>query len=317
MTRAERASEREPEVDYLLLQVLNGVQLGLLMFLLAAGLTLTFGIMDLVNLAHGSLYMMGAYIAWTLIGWTDSFVLGALLALPATFLLGVVVEATVMRRLYARDHLDQVLATFGLILFFNELVRAVWGPAGKSIAVPAFLARTVEILPGVPYPAYRFAIIVTGAAVAALLAWLVARTRLGMLIRAGASNRRMIGALGVNIELLFSLVFGLGAVFAGLAGLMAAPLSSVKIGMGDDILIVAFVIIVIGGIGSIKGAFVAAMVVGQIDIIGRAFLPDLLKTFLSTSAASSAAPAISQVLVYIVMAGVLVWRPTGLFGQRT
>jgi len=304
-------------MDYLLLQMLNGVQLGLLMFLLAAGLTLTFGIMDLVNLAHGSLYMMGAYIAWTLIGWTDSFVLGALLALPATFLLGVVVEAIVMRRLYARDYLDQVLATFGLILFFNELVRAVWGPAGKSIAVPAFLARTVEILPGVPYPAYRFAIIVAGAAVAGLLAWLVARTRLGMLIRAGASNRRMIGALGVNIGLLFSLVFGLGAVFGGLAGLMAAPLSSVKIGMGDDILIVAFVVIVIGGIGSIKGAFVAAMVVGQIDIIGRAFLPDLLKTFLSTSAASSAAPAISQVLVYIVMAGVLVWRPTGLFGQRT
>jgi branched-chain amino acid transport system permease protein len=304
-------------MDYLLLQVLNGVQLGLLMFLLAAGLTLTFGIMDLVNLAHGSLYMMGAYIAWTLIGWTDSFVLGALLALPATFLLGIVVEAIVMRRLYGRDHLDQVLATFGLILFFNELVRAVWGPAGKSIAVPSFLARTVEILPGVPYPAYRFAIIVAGAVVAVLLAWLVARTRLGMLIRAGASNRRMIGALGVNIELLFSLVFGLGAVFAGLAGLMAAPLSSVKIGMGDDILIVAFVIIVIGGIGSIKGAFVAAMVVGQIDIIGRAFLPDLLKTFLSNSAASSAAPAISQVLVYIVMAGVLVWRPTGLFGQRT
>jgi branched-chain amino acid transport system permease protein len=293
------------------------VQLGLLMFLLAAGLTLTFGIMDLVNLAHGSLYMMGAYIAWTLIGWTDSFVLGALLALPATFLLGIAVEAVVMRRLYARDHLDQVLATFGLILFFNELVRAVWGPAGKSIAVPGFLARTVEILPGMPYPAYRFAIIVAGAAVAALLAWLVARTRLGMLIRAGASNRRMIGALGVNIELLFTLVFGLGAVFAGLAGLMAAPLSSVKIGMGDDILIVAFVIIVIGGIGSIKGAFVAAMVVGQIDIIGRAFLPDFLKTFLSTSAASSAAPAISQVLIYIVMAGVLVWRPTGLFGQRS
>ena len=304
-------------MDYLLLQMLNGVQLGLLMFLLAAGLTLTFGIMDLVNLAHGSLYMMGAYIAWTLIGWTNSFVLGALLALPATFLLGVVVEKVVMRRLYARDHLDQVLATFGLILFFNELVRAVWGPAGKSIAVPSFLARTVEILPGVPYPAYRFAIIVVGAAVAALLAWLVVRTRLGMLIRAGASNRRMIGALGVNIELLFSLVFGLGAVFAGLAGLMAAPLSSVKIGMGDDILIVAFVIIVIGGIGSIKGAFVAAMVVGQIDIVGRAFLPDLLKTFLSTSAASSAAPAISQVLIYVVMAGVLVWRPTGLFGQRS
>jgi branched-chain amino acid transport system permease protein len=304
-------------VDTLLIQMLNGVQLGLLMFLLAAGLTLTFGIMDLVNLAHGSLYMMGAYLAWTFITWTDSFLLGVLLALPATFVLGVVVEAVVVRRLYARNHLDQVLATFGLILFFNELVRAVWGPAGKSIAVPPFLSHTVEILPGVPYPAYRFALIVVGVAVAIVLAWLVARTRMGMLIRAGASNRRMIAALGVNIELLFSLVFGLGAVFAGLAGLMAAPLSSVKIGMGDDILIVALVIIVIGGIGSIKGAFVAAMVVGQIDIIGRAFLPDLLKTFLSNSAASSAAPAISQVLVYIVMAGVLVWRPTGLFGQRT
>jgi len=304
-------------MEYLLLQVLNGVQLGLLMFLLAAGLTLTFGIMDLVNLAHGSLYMMGAYIAWTFIGWTGSFVLGALLALPAVFLLGVVVEMVVARRLYARDHLDQVLATFGLILFFNELVRMLWGAGGKTIPVPAFLNHTVEILPGVPYPAYRFAIIVVGAAVALLLAWLVARTRLGMLIRAGASNRRMIGALGVNIELLFTLVFGLGAVFAGLAGLMAAPITSVKIGMGDDILILAFVIIVIGGIGSIKGAFVAAMVVGQIDIVGRAFLPDLLKTFLSASAASSAAPAISQVLVYVLMAAVLVWRPTGLFGQRS
>jgi len=304
-------------MDYLLIQTLNGVQLGLLMFLLAAGLTLTFGIMDLVNLAHGSLYMMGAYLAWTFIGWTDSFVLGVLLSLPATFLLGVVVEAVVMRRLYARDHLDQVLATFGLILFFNELVRAVWGPAGKSIAVPAFLGHTVEILPGVPYPAYRFALIVAGGVVAILLAWLVTRTRMGMVILAGASNRRMIAALGVNIELLFSLVFGLGAVFAGLAGVMAAPIASVKIGMGDDILILAFVIIVIGGIGSIKGAFVAAMMVGQIDIFGRTYLPDLLKTFLSPAAASGAAPALSQMMVYIVMAGVLVWRPTGLFGQRS
>jgi branched-chain amino acid transport system permease protein len=304
-------------MDYLLIQVLNGVQLGLLMFLLAAGLTLTFGIMDLVNLAHGSLYMMGAYLAWTFITWTDSFVIGALLALPATFALGVLLEVTVVRRLYKRDHLDQVLATFGLILFFNELVRVIWGPAGKSIAVPAFLGHTVQILPGVPYPAYRFALIVVGLLVALILAWLVARTRLGMLIRAGASNRRMIAALGVNIELLFSLVFGLGAVFAGLAGLMAAPIASVRIGMGDDILILAFVIIVIGGIGSIKGAFVAAMVVGQIDIIGRAFLPDFLKTFMGPASASGAAPAISQVLIYVVMAAVLVWRPTGLFGQRT
>jgi branched-chain amino acid transport system permease protein len=303
-------------MEYLLIQVLNGVQLGLLMFLLAAGLTLTFGIMDLVNLAHGSLYMIGAYLAWTFITWTDSFLLGVLLALPAAFLAGVLLEVAVVRRLYARDHLDQVLATFGLILFFNDLVRLIWGPAGKSIAVPSFLSHTVQILPGVPYPAYRFALIVVGAVVALLLAWLVARTRMGMLIRAGASNRRMIAALGVNIELLFSLVFGLGAVFAGLAGLMAAPISSVKIGMGDDILILAFVIIVIGGIGSIKGAFVAAMIVGQIDIVGRAFLPTLLKTFLAPAAASAAAPAISQVLIYVVMAAVLVWRPTGLFGQR-
>ena len=304
-------------MDYLLIQALNGVQLGLLMFLLAAGLTLTFGIMDLVNLAHGSLYMMGAYFAWTFITWTGSFVGGALLALPATFALGVALEVTVMRRLYTRDHLDQVLATFGLILFFNELVRVIWGPAGKSIPVPAFLSHTVQILPGIPYPAYRFALIVVGLAVALMLALLVVRTRTGMLIRAGASNRRMIAALGVNIELLFSLVFGLGAAFAGLAGLMAAPIASVKIGMGDDILILAFVIIVIGGIGSIKGAFVAAMAVGQIDIIGRAFLPDLLKAFLDSASASAAAPAISQVLIYVLMAGVLVWRPTGLFGQRT
>jgi branched-chain amino acid transport system permease protein len=286
------------------------------MFLLAAGLTLTFGIMDLVNLAHGSLYMVGAYLAWTFITWTDSFLLGALLALPATFVVGVIVEVVVARRLYVRDHLDQVLATFGLILFFNELVRVIWGPAGKSIAVPPFLSQTVQILPGVPYPAYRFAIIVVGALVALLLAWLVARTRLGMLIRAGASNRRMIAALGVNIELLFSLVFGLGAVFAGLAGLMAAPISSVKIGMGDDILILAFVIIVTGGIGSIKGAFVAAMGVGQLDIVGRVYLSDWLKAVMDPAAASAAAPAISQVLIYIVMAAVLVWRPTGLFGQR-
>ncbi len=304
-------------MEYLILQTLNGIQLGLLMFLLAAGLTLTFGIMDLVNLAHGSLYMVGAYFAWTFIAWTDSFVLGALLALPAALALGVAVEMVVMRRLYARDHLDQVLATFGLILFFNELVRVVWGPAGKSVALPSFVAGTIDIMPGVPYPAYRFAIIVVGAVVALLLAWLVTRTRMGMLIRAGASNRRMVGALGVDIGLLFTLVFGLGAVFAALAGLMAAPILSIKIGMGDDILILAFVIIVIGGIGSVKGAFVAAMIVGQIDIFGRAYVPDLLKTFLSAAAASSAAPAISQVLIYVVMAAVLVWRPTGLFGQRS
>ncbi|MGE0421368.1 MAG: branched-chain amino acid ABC transporter permease [Reyranellaceae bacterium] len=303
-------------MDYILLQILNGIQLGLLMFLLAAGLTLVFGIMDLVNLAHGSLYMMGAYFAWTFMGWTDSFVLGAILALPAALALGVVIEMVIARRLYARDHLDHVLATFGLILFFNELVRVLWGPNIKRMPTPSWLAHAVEVLPGVQFPAHRLAIIVVGALVAILLAWLVARTRAGMLVRAGASNRRMVAALGVNIELLFSLVFGLGAVLAAIAGLMAGMNQPLKIGMGDDILILAFVVIVIGGIGSIKGSFVAAMVVGQIDIFGRAFLPDLLKTVLSTSAANTAATALSQMLVYILMAAILVWRPTGLFGQR-
>src|SRR5260370_3669623 len=211
--------------------------------------------------------MMGADPAWTFINWTDSCVAGALLALPATFALGVIVEAVVMRRLYGRDHLDQVLATFGLILFFTELVRVIWGPAGKSIAVPAFLSHTVQILPGVPYPAYRFALIVVGLVVAIMLAWLVARTRLGMLIRAGASNRRMIAALRVNIQLLFSLVFGLGAAFAGLRGLVAGRIASGKIGMGDDILILPFLIIVIGGLGSVKGPVVAPRVGRQIGVV--------------------------------------------------
>ncbi len=307
----------DPQLTLFLIQGLNGLQLGLLMFLLAAGLTLTFGIMDLVNLAHGSLYMMGAYFAATFIALTDSFLLGALLALIASLSLGIVLEMVVMRRLYRRDHLDHVLATFGLILFFNELVRVFWGAAGRSIAVPSWLAHTIELLPGVNYAAYRFAIIVVGLAVAAFLAVLVTRTRTGMWIRAGASNRTMIGALGINIKLLFTLVFGLGSALAALAGLMAAPIVTVQIGMGDNILILAFVIIVIGGIGSIKGAFIAAMTVGMIDTIGRAFLPDVLKTFLSNSAASTAAPALSSMLIYLLMAGVLVWRPTGLFGARS
>ena len=307
----------DSQLILLLTQGLNGLQFGLLLFLLAAGLTLTFGIMDLVNLAHGSLYMMGAYFAATFISLTGSFVLGGLLALAASLALGVVVETVVMRRLYRRDHLDHVLATFGLILFFNELVRAVWGPAGLGIAVPGWLSHTIELLPGMLYSAYRFAIIVVGLAVAIFLAVLVTRTRTGMWIRAGASNRTMIGTLGVNIQLLFTLVFAIGAALAALAGLMAAPIVTVQIGMGDNILILAFVIIVIGGIGSIKGAFIAAMTVGMIDTIGRAFLPNLLKTFLSNSAASTAAPALSSMMIYLLMAGVLVWRPTGLFGART
>src|ERR1700751_2511557 len=241
---------------YFIEQLLNGIQLGMLLFLLAAGLTLIFGIMDLVNLAHGSLYMIGAYFAATFADWTDSFVLGAILALLATLVVGMVLEMTAIRRLYGRDHLDHVLATFGLLLFFNELVRLIWGAGGMSLPLPSCLNTSVRLLPGVDYSAYKLSIIVVSLAVAAFLYVLVMRTRLGMLIRAGASNREMIGALGVNIKLLFTLVFGLGAALAGLAGLMQAPILTVQIGMGENILILAFVIIVIGGIGFIRGCFV-------------------------------------------------------------
>jgi branched-chain amino acid transport system permease protein len=294
-------------------QCLNGLQFGLLLFLLAAGLTLVFGIMDLVNLAHGSLYMIGAYFAATFAAWTGSFVLGAVLALGATLLVGMAVEVVAMRRLYGRDHLDHVLGTFGLILFFNELVRLIWGPEGMSLPLPSWLNTSIQILPGIQYSAYKFSIIVVSLCVAAFLYVLVMRTRIGMLIRAGASNREMVGALGVNIKLLYTLVFGLGAALAGLAGLMQAPILTVEIGMGEKILILAFVITVIGGIGSIRGALVAALLVGFIDTLGRAYLTDLLRVFLSSEAASTAGPALSSMLIYLLMAMVLVVKPEGLF----
>jgi branched-chain amino acid transport system permease protein len=294
-------------------QCLNGLQFGLLLFLLAAGLTLVFGIMDLVNLAHGSLYMLGAYFAASFAAWTGSFVAGALLALAATLLVGMALEIVALRRLYGRDHLDHVLGTFGLILFFNELVRLIWGPAGMSLPLPMWLILPVQILPGLYYPAYRIAIILTALLVALFLYLLVMRTRLGMLIRAGASNREMTGALGVNINLLYTIVFGLGAALAGLAGLMQAPILTVQIGMGENILILAFVVIIIGGIGSIRGAFVAAILVGLIDTLGRAFLPELLRLAMSVSAAATVAPAMSSMMIYLLMAIVLVWRPEGLF----
>ena len=294
-------------------QCLNGLQFGLLLFLLAAGLTLVFGIMDLVNLAHGSLYMLGAYFAATFAAWTDSFVIAALLALAATLVAGMALEVVALRRLYGRDHLDHVLGTFGLILFFNELVRIIWGPAGMSLPLPMWLIYPIEILPGLFYPTYRIAIILTALLVALFLYVLVMRTRLGMLIRAGASNREMTGALGVNINLLYTLVFGLGAALAGLAGLMQAPILTVQIGLGENILILAFVVIIIGGIGSIRGAFIAAVLVGLIDTIGRAFLPDILRLVLSSRGASTVAPAMSSMMIYLLMAIVLVLRPEGLF----
>ena len=296
----------------LLEQCLNGLQFGLLLFLLAAGLTLVFGIMDLVNLAHGSLYMMGAYFAASFSAWTGDFFSGALLALGATLLLGIVLEMVALRPLYGRDHLDHVLGTFGLILFFNELVRLVWGPAGLSLPLPPALNAAVEIF-GVYYPVYRLLIILVALLVALFLYFVVMKTRLGMLIRAGASNREMVGALGVDIKLLFTLVFGLGAALAGLAGLMQAPILTVQIGMGENILILAFVVIVIGGIGSIRGAFVAAIFVGLVDTLGRAFLPDLLRLVLSVTAASTVARSLSSMLIYLLMAIVLALRPQGLF----
>jgi len=294
-------------------QCLNGVQFGLLLFLLAAGLTLVFGIMDLVNLAHGSLYMIGAYFAATFVAWTGSFVLGTALAVIATLLVGMVVEVIVMRRLYGRDHLDHVLATFGLILFFDEFVRLIWGPDGLSMPLPSWLLTSVTILPGISYSAYRLSMIAVTLGVAAFLYVLVMRTRVGMLIRAGASNREMVGALGVNIKLLVTLVFGLGSALAGLAGLMQAPILTVQIGMGENIIILAFVITVIGGIGSVRGAFVAAILVGFVDTLGRSYLPDMLRMVLSTDAAATAAPALSSMLIYLLMAVVLIVKPEGLF----
>ena len=235
------------------------------------------------------------------------------MALAATLIVGMVVEVIVMRRLYGRDHLDHVLGTFGLILFFDELVRLIWGADGMSLSLPSWLDTSVRILPGIQYSAYRLSIIVVSLVVAGFLYILVMRTRIGMLIRAGASNREMVGALGVNIKLLYTLVFGLGAALAGLAGLMQAPILTVQIGMGENILIIAFVITVIGGIGSIRGAFIAALLVGFVDTLGRAFFPDLLRLMLSPEAAATAAPALSSMLIYLLMAVVLVVRPEGLF----
>ncbi len=295
---------------------MNGLQLGVLLFLLAAGLTLIFGIMDLINLAHGSLYMLGAYLAATFTNWTESFFVGLLLTLPACMVLGMLLEIIAIRNIYTRSHLDQVLATFGLILFFNEFVRLLWGPIGLDIQLPEILNGSVELIFGIRYPAFRLAIIAAGIIVAILLYLLVSHTKLGMLIRAGASNRQMISALGVNINLLYTIVFGLGAALAGLAGLMAAPIMTVEIGMGEEILILTLVVIVIGGVGSIRGAFLAALLVGFIDTVGRSFLPDILGFFVTNNVADTAAPAISSMLTYVLMALILAIRPQGLFPPK-
>jgi branched-chain amino acid transport system permease protein len=287
-----------------------------LLFLLAAGLTLVFGIMDFINLAHGAFYMLGAFICATLTIWFDSFLIAVLLAVPITFVIGVVVELGVARQLYQADHLEQILATFGLILIADTLVQMIWGPEGMTFALPEVLNGQVQLLYGVEFPVYRVLIISVGLLVALALYLVVSHTRTGMLIRAGASNRRMVEALGVDIRMLFTLVFAAGAAMAGLAGLMIAPITEASIGMGNEILIVAFVVIVIGGIGSVQGAFFGAMLVGLIDTLGRAFLDDLLGLVLSHQAAETSAPAISAMLIYILMVVILYFRPQGLFGVR-
>ena len=300
----------------LLIQALNGLQLGILLFLIAAGLTLVFGVMDFINLAHGVQYMIGAYLAAWIAATTGSFWLALLLALPLALALGLVLEFLVFRHLYDRDHLQQVLATFGVILVLNQGVKLVFGAAPLQVPTPAMLSGGIVLMEGLLYPTYRIAIIAGGLATAGLLWWLVERTKVGMLVRAGATNAPMVAALGVDIRRLFMIVFGFGAMLAGFAGVLAAPILSVEPGMGDNLLILAFVVIVIGGIGSVRGAFIAAILVGMVETLGRSLVPDLLRLFLSASEARQVGAAVASMLVYIAMAAILAVRPAGLFPVR-
>ena len=294
-------------------QLLNGLQLGVMLFLMAAGLTLIFGVMGLINLAHGSLYMVGAFACAAVAGWTGSFWLGLVASLVAAAAAGALVEVLVIRRLYDRDHLDQVLATFALILIFSEGTRWLFGSFPLYLNIPAALQGAVALPGDVHYPVYRLAIIVVGGLVALGLALLIGRTRLGIRIRAGENDREMIAALGVNIQTLYTVVFALGAALAGLAGAMVGALQSVQVGMGEPVLILAFVVIVIGGIGSIRGAFLGAILVGVVDTMGRFLLPQMLGLALSPSAAGAVGGAVSSMLIYIMMALILAFRPRGLF----
>ncbi|MCX7341793.1 MAG: branched-chain amino acid ABC transporter permease [Hyphomicrobiales bacterium] len=298
-------------------QLLNGLQLGVMLFLLAAGLTLIFGIMGIINLAHGALYMVGAYAGALTAKATGSFLLAVPAGLAAAGLTGIIIEYIVIRRLYDRDHLDQVLATYGLILFLNELVTILFGRQPLFVGVPPALSGAVEIIPGVPYSVYRLTIIAVGLMLALGLFLLITRTRLGMLIRAGATHREMVRALGVDIRLLYTLVFGLGALLAGFAGVMAGPLLSVQVGMGEQILIMTFVVVVVGGVGSIKGAFFGALIVGIVDTLLRAFMPVLMRGLVTnTSEADALSAGLSSMGVYVLMALVLLVRPQGLFAAR-
>lgn len=293
-------------------QALNGVQFGVMLFLLAAGLTLIFGIMGVINLAHGSLYMIGAFALAYVANKTGSFLLAAPAGLLAAGAAGMLMEYFVIRKLYARDHLDQVLATFGLILFFNQASVLLFGRQPLFVQIPEFLSGSVLILDGVRYPVYRLVIIVAGLITAVGLYLLIARTRLGMLIRAGATNRDMVRALGVDIRILYTILFGLGAMLAGLAGVMAGPILSVQVGMGEQVLILTFVVVVIGGVGSVRGAFVGAMIVGVVDTMMRAFLPQMFRQIMTGPDADALAAGLSAMGVYMLMALVLLIKPKGL-----
>jgi branched-chain amino acid transport system permease protein len=300
----------------LVVQILNGLQFGILLFLIAAGLTLVFGVMDFINLAHGVQYMLGAYLAVTFYTLTGSFLAALVLALAAALAFGLVLEFIVFRPLYDRDHLDQVIATFGIILFLNHGVKVVWGAAPLSLPMPELLSGSVRLADGLLYPVWRLVIITAGLTVAALLYGLVSHTRIGMLVRAGATHAPIVSALGVNIRRLFMIVFGFGTMLAGFAGIMIAPIISVEPGMGDTVLILAFVVIVIGGIGSIRGAFIAALIIGLVDTLGRSFSVDVLRVFMGPSPARVVGPAIASMLIYLLMAVVLYIRPTGLFPAK-
>ncbi|GAA0532680.1 branched-chain amino acid ABC transporter permease [Pigmentiphaga sp. GD03639] len=295
-------------------QLLNGLQFGAMLFMLASGLTLIFGIMGVINLTHGSFYMVGAYCGAFALGHTNSFAAGVVAALAGAALYGLLVEFAVIRRLYKRDHLYQVLATFGLILFTNEAVSMIFGRQPPMVEIPAFLDGTVPLAPGFRYPLMRLAFIVVGALVALGLWFLINRTRVGMLVRAGADDREMVDALGIDIQKLYSVVFGLGALLCGLAGVMAAPLLAVEIGMGERVLITTFVVIVIGGVGSVRGAMAGALLVGMVDSLGRAYFPQLLGAMLSPEVADMLAAGLVSASVYVLMALVLIFRPKGLLG---
>lgn len=296
-------------------QTLNGLQFGVMLFLMAAGLTLIFGVMGLINLAHGSLYMIGAFAAAAVAGWTGSFLLALIASFAAAALAGALIELTIIRRLYTRDHLDQVLATFALILIFSEGTRWMFGSFPLFLEIPEALSGPVTLPGGIQYPLYRLFIIGIGLVVAAGLFALIARTRIGIQIRAGENDREMIGALGVNISALYTLVFALGAGLAGFAGAMIGAIQSVQVGMGEPVLILAFVVIVIGGIGSIKGALVGAILVGLTDTMGRFLLPSFFGLFMPPAAATSVGSALASMSIYILMAAILLFKPSGLYGK--